>query len=151
MIFETLQQHGVEAGGSNDLADGKAGKTVEQVVLCCISALLQQELGVIIKARDKIIDMVSKPGVLTIDMWQVWNRLIDLCRLLRPHCIGVDVRPYELLIEALVRDHPANRENIVLRSSAIRGKQADHRYRVGNLFPCNCEGLFLGSVGRPLL
>ena len=72
MIFQALQQHVVESGGTNDLADGNAGKAVEQSALLCVPALAQQELGVVLEARDEIVDMIAELGVAAIDMRQVW-------------------------------------------------------------------------------
>ena len=62
MIFQALQQHVVELGGANDLAHRKSGKAVEQSSLVAASALQQQELRVLLEARDEVIDMVAKLG-----------------------------------------------------------------------------------------
>ena len=50
MISQTLQEHVVESRGSNDLADGKSGKTAEQFSLSCVPALTQQEFCVVGKS-----------------------------------------------------------------------------------------------------
>src|SRR5450756_249414 len=95
MIFEALEQHVIESGRTNYLADRNAGKTVEQSSLFCVPAQMQQELRVVLEARDEVVDMVGKLGVTAIDMRQVRSGLADFLRFCGPHPVGVYVVPLE--------------------------------------------------------
>ena len=78
MVFQPLQQHVVEPRRANDLADRKAGKPVEQPALIGVPALRQQEPGVVLEARDEIVDMVAELGVAAVDMRQVRDGVVGL-------------------------------------------------------------------------
>ena len=49
MIAQPLQQHVVEPGRANDVADRSAGKTVEQLAPPCSTPATQQEARVLLK------------------------------------------------------------------------------------------------------
>ena len=114
MILQTLQQHVIESGGANDLADRNAGKAVEYPSQLCVPALMQQKFCVILEARDEIVDMIAKLGVTAIDMRQVRIGLAAFLRFRRPHLVGVYVVPLESCLGIPVRGHSANRKDIVV-------------------------------------
>ena len=93
VIFETLQQHGIEPGGTDNPAHGQARKSGEQIFPAFISELPQQEACVILKAGHKFLDKIAKRGAVVIDMGQVCGHGGGLRRFSRPHAIGVDVVP----------------------------------------------------------
>src|SRR5450756_3136780 len=119
MIFEALEQHVIESGRTNDLADRNAGKTVEQSSLLCVPALMQQELRVVLEARDEVVDIVAKLGVTAIDMRQVRSGLADFLRFRRPHLVGVYVVPLDLCFGIPVRGHSADCKDIVVGRPSV--------------------------------
>ncbi len=88
MVFQALEQHVVEPGGAHDLADGKAGKAVEQRPPCA-TAMTQQEFRVVLEARDEIVDMIAEFGVTAGDVRQIGVGLGGFFQFRRPHRVGV--------------------------------------------------------------
>ena len=95
IIFQALEQHGIEARSTNDLANRKAGKACKYITRLWILASLQQEFGVVLEARNKIIDMISKLGIAAIDVRQIRIDIAGFLRPRRPHLVGIYVVPFD--------------------------------------------------------
>jgi len=68
VIFQTLEQHGVEPRSPNDLSDSKAGKAVEQRSAL---SLFQNKSRIGVKARNQFLNVVGKFRVTSIHVRQV--------------------------------------------------------------------------------
>ena len=151
VVFQTLQQHVVEAGRANDLADRNGGKAVEQAGPARVAAPTVQKIRVLLETRYEVADVIAEFGVTSLDMRQVGIGLAGLLRPRRPHLVGVYLIPPQPSLRIPVRRHAADGEDLVFRRAGEGGKQADRHDRVGEHFDSGIEGLTLGILGLVLV
>jgi hypothetical protein len=107
----------------------------------------EQELRVVGKSGNEIIDVVAEPGVTAVHMREVGNTSVSLRRFCQPHRIGIDVAPGAVGLRRPVRGHSAHREHIVLGRASVGGKQPDRQDRIGDDFRRCRVGLTRDIVG----
>src|SRR6202030_1733867 len=103
---QPLQQHVVEPGGANDVADRNAGKSVEQTP--CPAAAAQQEVRVLGKTLDEVVDVIAEFSIAAVGVRQIGAGLGGLVRFRRPHRVGIDLVPSDFRFRVPVRGYAAD-------------------------------------------
>ena len=150
VIAQPLQQHVVEAGRTNDVTDRNAGKTVEQLAAPCCPAATQQEVRVLLKTFDEVVDVIAEPGIAAVDMRQIGAGLGGLVRFRRPHRVGIDFVPSDFRFGGPVRGHAADGKDDVVGRAPISGKQAHRRDGIADDFGRRGESEIFRSFGAAL-
>ena len=100
-----------------------------------------QKRRVLAKARNEVFNVLGQTDVaIRTDTRQVRRRPAGFLHHRRPHRVGVDVVPHQLLARRPFRGDASGRMNAV-RGLSVRRQQADRRYRVRDQFPRGLVGL----------
>ena len=135
MVSQPLQQHVIEPGGPNDPAHRPRRQSRRTARPGLAPALAQQEPGVVLEARDEVVDVVAELGVAAVDMRQVR----DGVRRSSLVFVGRMVSELMLLHVSFIRDVqsdviPPIANTLLSGDATIGGQQADHQDRVGDNF-----------------